>query len=87
MYIIRKNIKHIRQIVGYCPQFDALNEHLTGRELLTMYARIRGIKEKDIEKAVQTEIDRLDLCLFANNVCGGYRLAYYIAISVIIVSS
>ena len=41
-----------------------------------MYARIRGIKERDIDKAVKAEIDRLDLCNFADKVCGGYRSVF-----------
>jgi len=27
--------------MGYCPQFDALYEHLTAEETLQFYARIR----------------------------------------------
>ena len=70
----RKDTRRIQQIVGYCPQFDGLIERLTGRELLVMFARIRGIKEANIKKAVQDEIDRLDLGIFADKLCGNYRL-------------
>ena len=34
-----------RQKQGYCPQFDALNDLLTGRETLLMFARIRGLTD------------------------------------------
>ena len=47
---VRRDMHKIYQMVGYCPQFDALNPLLTGREQLAFYARIRGIQEKDIEK-------------------------------------
>lgn len=34
--------------MGYCPQFDAINELLTGREHLELYAVLRGIPEKEV---------------------------------------
>uniref|UniRef100_A0A8C3MZ84 Uncharacterized protein n=1 Tax=Geospiza parvula TaxID=87175 RepID=A0A8C3MZ84_GEOPR len=45
---ILANIKKVQQRIGYCPQFDALLEHMTGRETLSMYARLRGIPERYI---------------------------------------
>lgn len=39
-----------RQSMGYCPQFDALNDLLTAREHLELYARIRGIQEEDVSR-------------------------------------
>ena len=39
-----------RQSMGYCPQFDALNDLLTAREHLKLYARIRGIQEDDVNQ-------------------------------------
>lgn len=33
---------------GYCPQFDAVIKEMSGEETLYMFARIRGIPEKDI---------------------------------------
>ena len=66
-------LRLVQQRIGYCPQFDALLERLTGRQLLTMFARLRGIPESEIKKAVQTEINRLDLTKHANKKCGTYR--------------
>ena len=37
---------------GYCPQFDALLNQLTGRETLEMYGRIRGLPEKSLSESV-----------------------------------
>ncbi len=34
-----------RQLMGYCPQFEALPGAMTGREVLHMYARLRGVPE------------------------------------------
>jgi ABC-type Na+ transport system ATPase subunit NatA len=44
------NILAARQSMGYCPQFDALNDLLTAREHLNLYARIRGIQEEDVNQ-------------------------------------
>lgn len=37
------DIHHVQQNLGYCPQFDALYDELTGREHLQLYARLRGV--------------------------------------------
>ncbi|XP_003388395.2 PREDICTED: ATP-binding cassette sub-family A member 1-like [Amphimedon queenslandica] len=62
----------VQQRIGYCPQFDALIERLTGRKFLTMFARLRGIREKAIKGVVQSVIDRLDLSKYADKRCGTY---------------
>ena len=36
-------------MIGYCPQFDSIIEVLTGREMLVLFARLRGIKEDQAE--------------------------------------
>jgi ATP-binding cassette subfamily A (ABC1) protein 3 len=41
-----------RRLMGYCPQFDALHELLTGTETLEMYGRIRGIPERNLSYMV-----------------------------------
>lgn len=44
---VRKNMNIVRKYMGYCPQFDALDGLLTGKELLVFYAQIRGMNLKD----------------------------------------
>ena len=44
-----------------CPQFDALQGTLTAREHLTLFARIKGVKEAQLRPYVQAMIDRLGL--------------------------
>ena len=39
------------QNVGYCPQYDALDEMLTGREMLHFYGRLKGIPRDALEQA------------------------------------
>jgi ABC-type multidrug transport system ATPase subunit len=45
---------------------------MTGYEHLKMYARIKGIKEEDIEACVQEQIVRMDLTQHAFRLAGGY---------------
>ena len=70
---MRVYVFQVRQQIGYCPQFDALIERMKGRELLTMFARLRGIPESPISQAVEAEVARLDLTKHANKQCGKYR--------------
>ena len=46
---ILTDMERVRQGVGYCPQFDALLDNMTGREHLRMYARTKGVEEPDVE--------------------------------------
>ena len=43
-------MRKANQFIGYCPQFDALEEILTGKEILMYYARIRGMSKNDAKK-------------------------------------
>eukprot|EP00054_Salpingoeca_dolichothecata_P030926 m.256674 g.256674 ORF g.256674 m.256674 type:complete len:1715 (+) comp26744_c0_seq8:78-5222(+) len=64
--------ERVRQRMGYCPQFDALIDLMTGRELLTMYANLRGVPEPDISVVVQDLIIGLMLEKHADKFCGTY---------------
>ncbi len=41
-------MRKVHQNLGYCPQFDAIDDLLTGREHLEFYARLRGVPEKEV---------------------------------------
>ncbi len=47
---ILTNILDVHQNMGYCPQFDAIDDLLTGREHLHLYARLRGVPESEISR-------------------------------------
>ena len=49
---LKTNLKEIHKMIGYCGQFDAHIDELTGRETLTFYAKCRGIKTKDIPNCI-----------------------------------
>lgn len=44
--------------IGYCPQFDALNMQLSTKEMLTFFARIRGIKSEKLHGHVNHWLKR-----------------------------
>ena len=71
---IRTHLRDVQQRIGYCPQFDALINRLTGRELLTMYGRLRGIPEHKLKNSAEAMIQRLDLSKYGDKQCGTYRL-------------
>lgn len=41
-------MRDVHQNLGYCPQFDAIDELLTGQEHLEFYARLRGVPEPEV---------------------------------------
>jgi ABC-type multidrug transport system ATPase subunit len=45
--------------IGYCPQFDGINEVLTGREMLTLFAILRGVSKNGTECEVNKWITLL----------------------------
>lgn len=45
---LKSDMREVHKIIGYCPQFDALIEDLTGTETLELFALLRGIHPRDI---------------------------------------
>ena len=50
--------------IGYCPQFDGINEVLTGQEMLQHFAAIRGIPSRHMKKEIDDWIKMLGMCSF-----------------------
>ena len=48
-YTLGKESKDFLAAIGYCPQFDAIIEHMTGKEMLVLFCRLRGIPPNLIE--------------------------------------
>jgi ATP-binding cassette, subfamily A (ABC1), member 3 len=69
---LRKEQREAQSTMGYCPQFDALIDELTGREVLTLYARLRGIREEFINKEAERLMKLLQLMKYADYECGRY---------------
>ena len=47
---IREEILKVHNCIGYCPQFDALIDEMTGRDHLMLYARLRGIPSNELKQ-------------------------------------
>ncbi|XP_060570838.1 phospholipid-transporting ATPase ABCA3-like isoform X2 [Ruditapes philippinarum] len=71
-FSVKGDIKQVQQNLGYCPQFDALIDQMTGTETLYMYARLRGISEDQIQQIVDQVIDILMLRKHADKQAGFY---------------
>ncbi|XP_026112549.1 ATP-binding cassette sub-family A member 2-like isoform X3 [Carassius auratus] len=69
---ILREVLHVQQSIGYCPQFDALFDDLTAREHLELYTRLRGIPWKDEERVVQWALEKLELSKYADKPAGTY---------------
>lgn len=70
---VATELQSAHQNMGYCPQFDSLIEEMSGRETLWMYARLRGIPEKEIGKAVAELAEDLLFTEFLDRVVKFYR--------------
>ncbi|KAM4810632.1 phospholipid-transporting ATPase ABCA1 [Rhinophrynus dorsalis] len=69
---ILSNMQEVHQNMGYCPQFDAINELLTGREHLELYALLRGVPEKEVCKVAEWAVRKLGLVKYAEKCAGNY---------------
>ncbi|XP_016395780.1 LOW QUALITY PROTEIN: retinal-specific ATP-binding cassette transporter-like [Sinocyclocheilus rhinocerous] len=71
-YSILTNILDVHQNMGYCPQFDAIDDLLTGREHLHLYARLRGVPESEISRVAEWGIQKLGLFEYAGCTASTY---------------
>ncbi|KAL1023696.1 hypothetical protein UPYG_G00044710 [Umbra pygmaea] len=65
-------MNEVHQNMGYCPQFDAINELLTGREHLEFYAILRGVPEKEVCEVAEWGIRKLGLIKYVDKAAGSY---------------
>ncbi|XP_072526701.1 phospholipid-transporting ATPase ABCA1-like [Salminus brasiliensis] len=71
-YSIRTEMRHVHQNMGYCPQFDAIDDLLTGREHLEFYARLRGVPEREVATVAEWGIQKLGLVKYSSKSAGTY---------------
>ncbi|XP_018647577.1 hypothetical protein Smp_056290 [Schistosoma mansoni] len=64
--------KNALKNLGYCPQFDAVHDLLTGRETLSLYARLRGFPENEISKTVSELLQNMGLSPYADRITSAY---------------
>jgi len=82
---IIRNQSEIRRNIGYCPQFDALLEHLTVQEHLELFGRLKFIPEADLTNVVSRSIEEMNLVDFrdktASTLSGGNKRKLSVAIA------
>eukprot|EP00850_Spirogloea_muscicola_P017011 SM000142S00525 [mRNA] locus=s142:89468:101029:- [translate_table: standard] len=66
------DLPSVQRLIGYCPQFDPLLDHMTGREHMEMYARLKGVPELDVERTVASVVDAVGLQKHIDRVIGTY---------------
>ena len=69
--ILTNRPSYQRQI-GYCPQFDPLLDKMTGREMLKLFARLRGIQTSNLKAVVNQLIEMADLTKHADKTTESY---------------
>ncbi|CAL8399525.1 unnamed protein product, partial [Arctogadus glacialis] len=69
---ILTNILDVHQNMGYCPQFDAIDELLTAREHLNLYARLSGVPEYEVARVSEWAIWKLGMSEYAGRSAGTY---------------
>ncbi|XP_075727970.1 phospholipid-transporting ATPase ABCA3-like isoform X4 [Rhipicephalus microplus] len=84
---LQKDLKEFQSKIGYCPQFDAQIDKLTGRETLELFAFIRGVPTHRVPSVVNYMINLADLQAHANKpteaYSGGSRRKLSIAMALI----
>jgi ATP-binding cassette subfamily A (ABC1) protein 3 len=70
---LRHHVEKLKNLIGYCPQDDYLIPELTGREMISMFARLRGIQESSIRSLVDSLALSIDLWVYLDKVCENYR--------------
>ena len=72
-------------IIGYCPQFDAVDEYLTGKEALYVYSKLIGLNES--KQAIISAITRFKLQSFIDipiiNYSGGMKRTLSVAVAML----
>ena len=58
--------------VGYCPQFDSIIPQLTGRELLGLMARVRGVELGQVNREVERWTAFLGIQEYIDRESGSY---------------
>ncbi|XP_076811813.1 phospholipid-transporting ATPase ABCA1-like isoform X2 [Clavelina lepadiformis] len=69
---ILKKMRKVQQNIGYCPQFEALCNRLTGREHLIFYAKLRGVPPEEVDGVADWAINKFGLKMYADKPAGTY---------------
>lgn len=67
-----KDLNDYTKKLGYCPQFNALIDSMTGKEMMLLMARLRGLKPSCISQTISNLINVSGLGKHANNLTVNY---------------
>ena len=72
-FSVTREPEKTRRRVGYCPQFDAHFQNMTGREHVQLYAAIKGVPSEFVHDAVKQKLSEVGLSDFdSDRVSSGY---------------
>jgi ATP-binding cassette subfamily A (ABC1) protein 3 len=71
-FSVSKELSLARTLIGYCPQFDAISELLTGFEHLVLYAHIKGIPNDKVQEQAEYMLKNMDLTQYRDILAGTY---------------
>ena len=81
------NFEKISNLIGYCPQYEAIFNYLTVEENLKFYARMKGVKIKYLDQLVKAMISEMSLDDYSkkisNKLSGGNKRKLSVAISLL----
>ncbi|OQR68276.1 ATP-binding cassette sub-family A member 1-like, partial [Tropilaelaps mercedesae] len=69
---LQASLRKFQSYIGYCPQFDALLDNMSGREMLELFCALRGVPSKQTETIVSQMISMSDIGLHANKPTSSY---------------
>ncbi len=67
---IGSNFNKVRNLIGYCPQFDAIFDYMSVYENLEFYAKIKGIPADKVDGIVNSLMKELNLAQYKDKVSG-----------------
>lgn len=72
-YSVTNQPEQTRRRIGYCPQFDAHFQNMSGREHVELYASIKGIPSEFVKEAAAAKLAEVGLSEFdSDRMSGGY---------------
>jgi ATP-binding cassette, subfamily A (ABC1), member 3 len=67
---IGSNFNKVRNLIGYCPQFDAIFDYMSVYENLEFYAKVKGIPLEKVDGIVNSLMKELNLAQYKDKVSG-----------------
>jgi ABC-2 type transport system ATP-binding protein len=60
-YDVRKNLKEIKSLIGFCPQEAAVFKFLNARENIELFGKLHAMSQDELKKRVDIFLDKMDL--------------------------